>query len=69
VSAWGIAALHASLGDVEEAFQWLDTAVAEGSTGLVFLRVHPRLDPIRPDSRYPPLVERVGLGPAALRSS
>jgi TolB-like protein/Flp pilus assembly protein TadD len=61
VSAWGIAALHASLGDVDDAFRWLETAIAEGATGLVFLRVHPRLDPIRSDPRFAPLVERVGL--------
>ena len=61
VSAWGIAALHASLGDVDEAFRWLETAVAEGATGLVFLRVHPRLDPIRHDPRYADLVRRLRL--------
>ena len=55
VSAWGIAALHASLGDVDEAYRWLDVAIAEGATGLVFLRVHPRLDPIRSDPRFAPL--------------
>jgi len=61
VSAWGIAALHASLGDVDEAFRWLDVAVEEGATGLGFLRVHPRLDPIRQDPRYPALVRKLGL--------
>jgi serine/threonine-protein kinase len=61
VSAWGIAALHASLGDVDAAFHWLDVAVAEKATGLILLRVHPRLDPIRGDARYWPLVQRVGL--------
>jgi serine/threonine protein kinase/tetratricopeptide (TPR) repeat protein len=61
VSAWGIAALHASLGDVDEAFRWLDGAIEEGSTGLVFLRVHPRLDAIRSDPRYEALLARVGL--------
>jgi non-specific serine/threonine protein kinase len=61
VSAWGIAALNASLGDVDEAFRWLDTAVQEGATGLIFLRVHPRLDPIRKDPRHPALLRRVGL--------
>ena len=63
VSSWGIAALHASMGDVEGAFQWLDVAVEEGATGLVFLRVHPRLDPIRKDPRYGPLLARFGLSP------
>jgi TolB-like protein/Flp pilus assembly protein TadD len=61
VSAWGIAALHASLGDVDEAFRWLDIAVEERATGLMFLRVHPRLDRIRHDARYKALVPKVGL--------
>ena len=61
VSAWGIAALHASLGDVDEAFRWLDFAVDEHATGLMFLRVHPRLDRIRQDPRYRALVRKVGL--------
>jgi serine/threonine protein kinase/tetratricopeptide (TPR) repeat protein len=61
VSSWGIAALHASLRDVDEAFRWLDVAVAEGAKGLIFLRVHPRLDPIRPDPRYQTLLRRLGL--------
>ncbi len=61
VSAWGIAALHASLGDVDDAFQWLDVAVQERATGLMFLRVHPRMDAIRDDARYAALVKRLGL--------
>ena len=65
VSAWGIAALHASLGDVDEAFRWLDTAIEERAAGMILLRVHPRLDPIRDDPRYWPLVERMKLDSAA----
>jgi len=61
VSAWGIAALHASLGDVDEAFRWLDVAVEEHASGLIFLRVHPRLDRIRHDPRYRELLRRVHL--------
>ena len=61
VSPWGIAVLHASLHEVDEAFRWLDVAVAEQATGMAFLRVHPRLDPIRQDPRYPALLERLGL--------
>jgi serine/threonine-protein kinase len=61
VSAWGIAAVHAALGDVDEAFQWFEIAIAEKASGLMWLRVHPRLDPIRQDPRYWPMVERVGL--------
>ncbi len=61
VSAWGIAALHASLGDVDDAFRWLEIAIDERASGIILLRVHPRLDPIRSDPRYGPLVRRVGL--------
>jgi serine/threonine protein kinase/tetratricopeptide (TPR) repeat protein len=61
VSAWGIAALHARLGDVDEAFRWLDLAVDEKATGLIFLRVHPRLDAIRQDPRYKALVAKLKL--------
>jgi len=66
VSAWGVAAVHASLGEVDEAFRWLDIAVEERASGLILLRVHPRLDPIRTDPRYLPLVRRVGLESAEM---
>ena len=61
ISSWGIAVLHASLGDVDEAFEWLEVAQREKSPGMILLRIHPRLDAIRSDARYWPLVERVGL--------
>jgi tetratricopeptide (TPR) repeat protein len=61
ISAWGIAVVHASLGDVDDAFKWLDIAIREKSAGVMLLRVHPRLDPIRNDPRYWPLVQQVGL--------
>jgi eukaryotic-like serine/threonine-protein kinase len=61
VSAWGIAALHASLSDTDAAFRWLETAIQEKAAGLILVRVHPRLDPIRQDPRYLPLVRRLGL--------
>ena len=60
VSAWGIAALHACLGDVDDAFRWLNLAIAEGATGLIFLRVHPRMDAIRTDPRYPAVLKKAG---------
>jgi serine/threonine protein kinase/tetratricopeptide (TPR) repeat protein len=65
VSAWGIAALHASLGDADDAFHWLEIAIEERAAGMILLRVHPRLDPIRQDPRYWPLVVRMGLDSAA----
>lgn len=64
VSAWGLATVCAALGEVDEAFRWLETAFAEGATGLVFLRVHPRLDPIRHDPRHAEMVRRLKLDQA-----
>jgi hypothetical protein len=61
VSAWGIGVLHASLGDIDEAFRWLDVALEERVASLGFVRVHPRLDPLRGDARYRTLVRKVGL--------
>ena len=68
VSAWAVAVLQASLGDVDDAFKWLDIAMMEHAPGLLLLRIHPRLDPIRSDPRYWPLVQKVGLGDESLAS-
>ncbi len=65
VSAWGIAVLYASLGDIDDAFNWLEIAIDEQAPGIIMLRVHPRLDPIRKDPRYPILVRRLGLDAVA----
>jgi TolB-like protein/Flp pilus assembly protein TadD len=63
VSPWGIAAIYASLNEIDESFKWLDIALQEKASGLILLRVHPRLDPIRKDPRYWPIVEKLGLAP------
>lgn len=59
ISSWGIATLYARLGEPDEAFRWLDTAFAEKASGLVYLRVHPRLDAIRNDPRFAALLARI----------
>lgn len=41
--------------------RWLEIAISEKASGLILLRVHPRLDSLRKDPRYWPMVERVGL--------
>ncbi|HEX2721823.1 MAG TPA: hypothetical protein VHM24_02830, partial [Gemmatimonadaceae bacterium] len=69
VSAWGIAVLCASLGDVDDAFHWLDVAVAEKASGLMMLRAHPRLDPLRGDPRYSMLVRKLNLDDASFAAA
>ena len=56
-----IAIDYASLGENDEAFQWLEKASADGEQGLVYLKVAPDWDPLRSDPRFAALVQRTGL--------
>ena len=63
VSAYEIAKIYAGLGEKDLAFHWLDKALIEHSSNLVFL-TRPTLvemDNLRSDPRYAELVRRVGL--------
>jgi eukaryotic-like serine/threonine-protein kinase len=60
-SPFDIALIYTALGDKETAFAWLDKAVAERSTWLVYSKWEPRLDPLRSDPRFPKLLQRLGL--------
>jgi DNA-binding winged helix-turn-helix (wHTH) protein/TolB-like protein/lipoprotein NlpI len=66
VTAYGVALVHAGLGEKDLAFTWLEKALAERSHWLVWLRLDPRWDVIRADARFEQLLGRVGL-PAAAR--
>ena len=59
--AFNIALACLGLGDIDEAFNWFNTALDERSSWLVSLNVEPLFDPIRSDPRFAELVERVGL--------
>lgn len=56
-----IAGVYASLGDTNEAMACLNRAYETHDFFLVFLRVHPYMDPLRSDPRYQELVHRMGL--------
>jgi len=60
-SPFDIALIYAALGEKDTAFAWLDKAVAEHSTWLVYSKWEPRLDPLRGDTRFPDILRRVGL--------
>jgi TolB-like protein/Flp pilus assembly protein TadD len=60
VSAYEIGVIHLALGDTERAFLWLGRALEERSAWLPYLRVDPRLDAVRQDSRYLELVASLG---------
>ena len=62
-SALDLAMIHAALGERDEAFRWLDEAAAERAFHLVYLKVWPELDVLRPDPRFARMVDRIGLPP------
>ncbi|MFY9608030.1 MAG: alpha/beta fold hydrolase [Blastocatellia bacterium] len=65
VSPYDIAIIHAGLGDLDEAFSWLDRAYREGVEWMIFTYVDPRLDPLRSDPRFTDLITRLGFaGPS-----
>jgi tetratricopeptide (TPR) repeat protein len=57
----GLAAIHARLGNHDRAFALLEQVVRQRSPFALFLKVHPRLDPLRSDPRFPQLLREVGL--------
>jgi DNA-binding winged helix-turn-helix (wHTH) protein/tetratricopeptide (TPR) repeat protein len=59
VTAYGMALVHAGLGDKEQAFAWLEKAFAERSHWLMWLRLDPRWKTLRSDPRFTELVERL----------
>ncbi len=61
VSPFGIASYYAVTGDNERALDWLERAYAERDGTLVWLKVHPRLDGLRGESRFRDLLARMRL--------
>jgi TolB-like protein/Tfp pilus assembly protein PilF/predicted Ser/Thr protein kinase len=62
VPSYNISVVYEGLGE-EQAFQWLEKAYEEHSSWSVYLKVEPRLDPLRSDPRFADLLRRIGLPP------
>ncbi len=60
VTSYGVALVHAGLGQRDSAFAWLNKAFDERSHWLVWLRLDPRWNGLRSDPRFAELVSRVG---------
>jgi TolB-like protein/DNA-binding winged helix-turn-helix (wHTH) protein/Tfp pilus assembly protein PilF len=63
VSAYDIAVLYAGLGETEQAFRWLEKAIAQRPFWLCWLKLDPRLDGLRSDVRFRALLQRIGQMP------
>jgi tetratricopeptide (TPR) repeat protein len=61
VSAYHVAVIHAALGDMNNAFLWLERAYAERAPWIGYMRVDPRLDPLRSDARFESLLKQARL--------
>jgi tetratricopeptide (TPR) repeat protein len=61
VSPVALVMLHVGLGDVDASFDWLEKAHQERRGWLAYLKIEPMLDPLRQDSRFPRLLERMRL--------
>ncbi|HEY8560854.1 MAG TPA: tetratricopeptide repeat protein, partial [Pyrinomonadaceae bacterium] len=59
VPAYYPALIYAQLGEDERAFEWFDRAIAERGYYALRIRVEPRLDRLRGDARFGPLLERL----------
>ena len=57
-----ITAIHAALGDMDRAFEWLERAYELRSRSLVWLKIGHEFDPLRSDPRYQDLLRRMRLG-------
>jgi len=61
VSPHSIAEIYAALGDIDQAFTWLDKAYDAHDMQMVSLKANPTLDSLRDDSRFIDVIRRVGL--------
>jgi DNA-binding winged helix-turn-helix (wHTH) protein/TolB-like protein/Tfp pilus assembly protein PilF len=63
VSPYTIAAIHAGLGEKDQAFKWLEKADEERDIWLMNLKVDPVFKALRSDPRFPDLLVRTHLRP------
>jgi TolB-like protein/Flp pilus assembly protein TadD len=61
IAAPMIARVHLGLGEIDQAFEWLNKGLEERSPWTIFLKMDPLYDAIRPDPRFRDLLLRAGL--------
>ncbi len=61
VDPFHFVAIHAYLGDTDQAFAWLDRSYQQRSYWMTSLKVHPVVDALRGDSRFAAMMRRMRL--------
>jgi len=59
--AYSFATIYAGLGEKDAAFDWLGRACLVHDPGLIWMKWDPQLDKLRSDSRFPKLLDDIGL--------
>lgn len=56
-----MALVYTALGDIDNAFAWLEKSYEKHEESLCSLAVDPKLDILRSDSRFNNLLKKIGL--------
>jgi serine/threonine-protein kinase len=59
VSAYDMASIYIGLGQSDEALQWLDKAFEEHAYLLIYLKVDPLMDPLRPKKQFKKILQKI----------
>jgi tetratricopeptide (TPR) repeat protein len=68
VPAEGVAAIYAGLGDKDQAFRWLDSAIASRGIGSILLAAEPMYETLRTDPRFARVIDQIGIVPPRPRA-
>lgn len=61
VSAFDVAWVKLGLNEIDATFEWMERALEERCSPLVYQNIEPGLDILRPDPRFQALLRRIGL--------
>lgn len=61
ISPYLMALIYVGLGENDLAIEWLGKAYEARAVNLIWLNVEPIFDSLRLDTRYPPLLQRIGM--------
>ena len=67
-AAYNIASVHATRGETDAAFEWLERAIVNQDSGLSDVAFEPALGSLHADPRWLPLLTRIGKSPAQLKA-